>query len=130
MCRLILTVKTRDTLPDIGADEFIPPASDDAGLFSFEGPFVPFADGMQPVDVVLKNFGGNSLTSVSVRWVVNGVEQVPYNWTGNMLPGGCDTITLGMYPFAPYTEHDLVMWSDMPNGVVDSTNINDTLKVD
>ena len=31
----------RDSIPDIGADEFVPPASDDAGIMSFEGPRGP-----------------------------------------------------------------------------------------
>ncbi len=117
----------REVTPDIGADEFVPAASDDVGAFAFMGPVAPFAEGSQPVQIALKNFGGNNLTSAQVRWLVNGVEQTAFAWSGNLSPGQCDTVTVGTFTFAAYSPHDFIFWTEDPNGVPDSTNINDTL---
>ncbi len=114
---------------DIGADEFDPSIPNDAGVFVALGPIVPFAHGNQPVTVAVKNFGADTLTSVKVRWVVNGIEQPLYQWTGMLPPAQCDTVIIGTYGFAQYTEHDLIFWTELPNLVPDSTNINDTLRV-
>lgn len=121
--------ETRNDPPDIGADEFVPAANNDGGIFALNGPVVPFAAGTQGVEVTLKNFGGNPLTDASIRWIVNGIEQAPYSWTGNISSGGCDTVIIGNYPFSEYSPHELIIWAEMPNGVPDSTNVNDTLIV-
>ncbi len=117
----------RGTPPDIGADEFNPSIPNDAGIFSYFGPQAPFASGSNPVKVTLKNYGSNLLTSADIRWLVNGVEQPIYHWTGSLQPAVCDTVIIGNFNFAPHTGHDLIFWSQMPNGVVDSTHVNDTL---
>ena len=120
----------RDAItPDIGADEFLPAASDDAGVIMMIGPLAPFASGLQPVQVALKNYGGNTLTQATVRWLINGLEQTQYNWSGSLAPGACDTITLGDYNFQPVLSYDLLSWSEFPNSVPDSVHINDTLTV-
>ncbi|RLD22361.1 MAG: hypothetical protein DRI69_01395, partial [Bacteroidetes bacterium] len=120
--------ESRDPVtPDFGADDFLPAASDDAGVFTFEGPVIPFASGLHPVVIALKNFGGNTLTSANVRWVVNGIEQTQYSWAGSLAPGQCDTVTLGDYNYQPYMAHNHIIWPEMPNGVPDSTHVNDTI---
>ncbi len=119
----------RSSPPDIGADEFNPAIANDAGIFSYYGPTAPFASGSNPVKVVLKNYGYNTLTSADVRWLVNGIEQPIYHWTGSLLSAKDDTITVGNYTFAPHSDHDLVFWPESPNGIPDSTNVNDTLSV-
>ena len=118
------------TNPDIGADEFTPALSNDAGIMGLAGPVVPFASGLQDVKAVLKNFGGLTLDSANIRWIVNGFEQVQYQWTGSLSPGACDTVTLGSFSFSPALPHDLQFWTESPNGVPDSTQANDTLIID
>lgn len=121
---------SRTNPPDIGADEFDPSIANDAGVFMYVGPNAPFAYGSQPITIALKNYGFTTLTSADVRWVVNGFEQPVYHWTGSLPSAQCDTIVIGNYSFAEYSDHDFILWTEMPNGVQDSTHVNDTLIVD
>jgi hypothetical protein len=61
------------------------------------------------------------MTSADIRWLVNGIEQPVYHWTGSLGSALCDTVVIGNYTFAAYTDHDFIMWSEFPNGVPDST---------
>ncbi len=120
---------TRDAMPDIGADEFQPVDDNDAGIFMLNGPVIPFAAGIQPVEVAIKNYGLDTLTSVTVHWVVNGLEQTPFSWSGAAAPAQCAFATIGNFDFAEHTKHDMIFWTELPNGVPDSTHINDTLAI-
>ncbi len=115
----------RDSLPDIGADEFDPLPYDDAGIFMWAGPHSPFAAGNHPVEFVIKNFGGNTLTSATVRWTVNGIEQTPFEWTGNLLTSVCDTFQVGSFDFDELIAYNIDAWSEMPNDSVDGDPDND-----
>lgn len=117
----------RDSLPDIGADEFDPLPSNDAGIFMFAGPHMPFASGTHPVNLVVKNFGGNALTSATVRWAVNGIEQTPYEWTGNLPSAICDTFQVGSYLFEELIAYNIDAWTEMPNDTTDGEPENDLL---
>src|SRR5690606_32336106 len=82
------------------------------------------------IKVKVKNYGKNVIDSVQVQWELGGVAQTPFNLT---LPldtiGGTGInereVALGSYNFgiAPV---NLKVWTDMPNGVIDTTNYNDT----
>lgn len=119
----------RNNPPDIGADEFDPLPSDDAGIFMYLGPNAPFDSGIQQVKVALKNYGGNTLDTIHIRWLVNGVEQPSLYWSGELMSGNCDTVVLGNYSFLPYKSHQIIAWTEQPNGVLDSFNYNDTLRI-
>ncbi|MBL0007202.1 MAG: right-handed parallel beta-helix repeat-containing protein [Saprospiraceae bacterium] len=119
--------ESRQNPPDIGADEFDPSIANDAGVFMVVGPHAPFAPGSQPIDIAIKNFGADTLTSVNVRWVVNGIEQSLYAWTGSLPSAQCDTVTIGTFNFPEYTAHDLICWTESPNNIPDSTSVNDTI---
>lgn len=121
--------ETRNSPPDIGADEFDPLPTDDAGIAMFNSPMIPFVSGDQMVRMVLKNFGGNPLTQVTVRWMINGVEQTPYYWTGSLASAVCDTIDLGIYHFDDIQEYTIASWSEMPNGNSDNNTDNDLLTI-
>ncbi|MFC2101003.1 T9SS type A sorting domain-containing protein [Bacteroidota bacterium] len=116
----------RNTLtPDIGADEFDPPQFD-AGIVSIDKPHTPADTGMQDVKVTLRNFGTNSLTSVSIYWQVDGINQTPYSWTG-VLPTGItdDSISIGTYHFLP-GQVSVKAWTSNPNNQNDQFHNNDT----
>jgi hypothetical protein len=117
----------RDSLPDIGADEFDPLPSNDAGIFMFGGPHIPFAAGNHPVKFVMKNFGGNALTSATVRWTVNGIEQTPFDWTGNLPSAICDTFEIGTFMFDELVAYNIDAWTEMPNDTTDADPENDLL---
>jgi hypothetical protein len=121
--------ETRNSPPDIGADEFDPSIANDAGVFRFLGPSAPFAPGAQPVTIALKNYGYDTLESVNIRWLVNGIEQPMYVWTGALGSTLCDTVVVGNFTFPEYTGHEILLWTESPNGVPDSTSVNDTLNV-
>ena len=121
--------QSRNNPPDIGADEFDPSIANDAGVFMFVGPNAPFAQGVQPITIALKNYGYDTLESADIRWLVNGMEQPVFHWTGSLPSAQCDTIVIGNYTFAPYTGHHFILWSESPNGIPDSTHVNDTLAI-
>jgi len=114
--------------PDIGADEFEAPYSDDAGIVSFIEPAVPFPADTLPVKVLLKNFGYDTLTTVTIKWSVNGISQTPKSWSGSILPGRYDTVVIGNYIFKTVIAYNLVAYTYNPNGVRDSLNTNDTAR--
>ena len=103
--------ESRQNPPDIGADEFDPSIANDAGVFMAVGPRAPVAHGSQPINLAIKNFGTDTLTSVNVRWVVNGIEQPLYTWTGALPSAQCDTVTIGTFNFPEYTAHDVIYWT-------------------
>jgi CARDB len=120
-------LEPRDTTkPDIGADEFEPPAPEDAGVIAYYKPEKPFKSGTKTVEVVLKNFGSDTLTSATIQWTANGTSQTALSWTGSLLPGDLDTTALGSFTFNKVTQYDFVFWSTNPNGVADTINYNDT----
>lgn len=121
--------QNRTSPPDIGADEFDPLPTDDAGIAMFNTPMIPFVSGDQMVRMVIKNFGGNPLTEATVRWMVNGVEQVPYYWTGYLPSAVCDTVDLGIYHFSDIQEYTIASWTEMPNGNSDNNTDNDLLTI-
>lgn len=114
------------TKPDIGADEFEPPAPEDAGVLAYHGPVAPFKHGSQNVEAILKNFGSDTLVSATINWKVNGTTQTAHSWTGSLLPGAVDTVHIGSFHFNRVTQYDMIIWSTVPNGVTDTLNYNDT----
>ncbi len=114
--------------PDIGADEFQPPAAD-AGISALAKPAKPFAFGVQEVAVVLRNHGLDTLTEATIQWTVDGVAQPDVAWT-DMLPSS-DTVSvpLGSFTFDPGTGYTAKFWTINPNGVGDLEASNDTLLV-
>ncbi|MFN8299023.1 MAG: PKD domain-containing protein [Chitinophagales bacterium] len=108
--------------PDFGADEFVI-ANDDAGVTALTGTFCP---GNQPVQVVVKNYGLATLTSVNVTWSINGVGQGTVNFPSlSVAPGATTTVTLGSYNFVASTNYTLVASTSNPSGNTDQVPGND-----
>lgn len=114
------------TLPDMGADEYLPVALD--GLVSsINGPTVICpGTGSSSVTVTIKNLGTTTLTSDTIKWSVNGVVQTPYYWTGSLAQGSTVSgVTIGTYSFtAP--SNVIRAWTSNPNAGVDGNPSNDT----
>ena len=113
------------TTPDIGADEFTPPATD-AGVVSFIHPSRPFAPGSYAVKAVVKNYGSAALTSVDVNWELNGVAQSAVNWTGTIASGDTGHVLLSNVNFTGLTNYALKAYTTSPNAGVDAFAANDT----
>lgn len=117
------------TMPCIGADEFIPPMVD-AGIISIDAPVSPVGGGSQDVYVSLRNFGLDTLTTVTIRFDVDGVLSSPYTWNGILLSGAIDAnILVGSYTF-PTGVATIRAWTSMPNTIVDPMTMNDTATSD
>ena len=111
--------------PDIGADEFNPPSLD-AGLIAVAPGAFPFAPGSQEVWAVLKNFGVDPITRITLQWMVNDTLQTPRNWTGTLNSKDTLHIKLGNASFALGKPYTLKAWGNMPNGMADPVAVNDT----
>ncbi|MFC2100635.1 GEVED domain-containing protein [Bacteroidota bacterium] len=82
------------------------------------------------LEVELKNFGVDTITSAEIIWELDGIVFDTMNWTGTLMPGTTispivlDTLTVLL------GTHSLKVWSDMPNGVGDFNTGNDTSFLD
>ncbi len=88
--------------------------------------------GSNPVSVTIQNFGTNQITSVNIDWEMDGVPQtgVSHSNTLDTLGGSGASnasVTLGNYTFTVGQTYTLKAWTSLPNGVGDTTNLNDTL---
>jgi photosystem II stability/assembly factor-like uncharacterized protein len=114
--------------PDIGAHEIaIAPIANDAGVRSiiYSGYLCP---GNSPVQVAIKNFGSNILTSATVHWTVNGIAQPDYAWSGSLTTTAISSaITIGNFNFAAPDSFIVIAWTSNPNGSTDNQPLNDTM---
>ncbi len=124
--------EARDTAyPDMGADEFLA-VDNDASITEIISDPCP---GLNDVDIRLRNFGAQNLTSTNIHWSVaaNGgspVVQTALSWTGNLNTGEDTVLTVGTYNFAATGYYDLTFWVDSANSVVDGNSANDTITSD
>ena len=113
--------------------EYTPITGDnDASVASVDSPYV-FCAGASNVLVTLQNAGTNQLDSMLVNWELNGIAQPTIAYVGLL-----DTVN-GSFPnSAPVSlgsgnftagANAIKVWSSMPNGVADSNNNNDTIRV-
>ncbi|MEZ4804763.1 MAG: hypothetical protein R2852_04565 [Bacteroidia bacterium] len=120
----------RDTMnPDIGADEFEIPSPNDAGISNLHTPKIPFSAGNQAMQVVITNFGSDTLKSASINWTMNSNVQTPYSWTGNIPSGESDTVNIGTFNFSAAIDYNMSFWTRLPNGISDTIYYNDTLNI-
>ncbi|MFC1732329.1 GEVED domain-containing protein [candidate division KSB1 bacterium] len=101
--------------------------TNDIGIFEITSPSGGVLAGTPfDLEVELKNFGVDTITSADIIWNLDGVILDTMNWTGTLMPGTTslpivlDTLTLLLGP------HNLKVYSDMPNGVGDFNTGNDT----
>jgi hypothetical protein len=76
-----------------------------------------------------KNLGDDTLTSFTIKYKINGVEQTPYNWTGTMLTDEEREITFATGVSFTAGSVEIEAWTESPNGVVDENPSNDTIIV-
>ena len=99
----------------------------DAGISAINHPLTLMA-GTDSVTATITDYGKKTLTSVSVRYSVDGVLQTPaYNWTGSLASAASIPVPvkIGTYTFTSGT-HIIKAWTQFPNGVSDSNHTNDT----
>ena len=116
----------RNATPCMGAYEVLSVLQNDAGIPSINNPYQNYCAGTYNVKATIANFGAGRLTSAVVHWMVNGVLQNPYNWTGSLQTTDSANFFIGAYTFNSNSAYTLKAWTTSPNGGVDSIHTNDT----
>ena len=101
---------------DIGADEFTPPYND-AGISDLASPTIPINPGFSNVEVAVRNFGIDPISSVDVEWEIDGVGQAPFSYAGNIMPNDFVLVNLANINFSSTTTQ-LKFWTSLPNGLL------------
>ena len=104
-----------------------------AGVVKVDSP-VNFCPGFHNVVATIMNAGTNQLDSVRVNWTFNGAPRptIYYNTlldTAGGTGANTATIILGNENFIGGVNHEIKVWTSMPNGVQDTVNTNDSITV-
>ena len=121
-------IKRNASTPSIGASEFTP-VNLDAGIIAVNSPSPGFCAGKLPINVTLKNYGTNTLTSVTIYLSINGGSPAATSWTGSLAQGNTQLVNLGSTTFSGGTLYTLQAYSSLPNGKTDGNTKNDTTEV-
>jgi hypothetical protein len=101
------------------------PGANDAGISGID-PLSQYSGNLN-LNVYIKNFGTDTLTSATINYKLDNNPGTPYSWTGSLLQNSTDgPVTLGTI-YAASGNHVLKVFSANPNGSSDGDNSNDTL---
>lgn len=120
--RMRTTLETQRTsiLTSMGC---MPVYQNDIGITAILSPIGTNCSGGTEASVTLANFGGNTLTSATIFYNVDGVGSNTYNWTGSLSPGASTTVVLGtINPSGG--NHTFYAWTGSPNGGTDENAAN------
>ncbi|MCF8218276.1 MAG: hypothetical protein K9J21_04775, partial [Bacteroidales bacterium] len=101
--------------------------TEDAGPVAMISPASAVQEGSQQyIDLEVKNYAVDPLTSLDISWELDGVHQKTYSWSGNINYKDTDTIRIDTASFTG-GGHDIRFYTSQPNGTADTINSNDTL---
>ncbi len=83
---------------------------------------------LNPV-VTIRNNGSQPLTSLNIRYSVNGEPAQTYVWTGNLASWEKAKISIPEFMFALADQNSLVITAEDPNGQADEYNKNNSVTV-
>ncbi|MFC1731203.1 T9SS type A sorting domain-containing protein [candidate division KSB1 bacterium] len=105
------------------------PPEDDAGVIAITNPVgSALALTPVPVEIVIRNYGSDTLTSVLINYSVNGIMKQPFNWTGNLLKDSVSNPVVVAIDTFTGGYNCIKAWTSMPNGFTDTINDNDTIE--
>ncbi len=78
-------------------------------------------------EIVLRNFGGNTITSVIINYTIDG-NVFQYTYNGNLTAGSTTTVTLPQATLNP-GNHSFSAETVTPNGQTDGNTTNDAMTV-
>jgi len=106
-------------------------APDNIGVSGLTSPLSPFNAGLNNVDVVVSNYGNNSIASFDIGWEVDGIPQTTFTYSGAPIAAGSNSaaLSIGSYNFPSNGFTDLKFWSLNPNGNIDGFFGDDTLEI-
>jgi PKD repeat protein len=102
-----------------------PPNSLDAGVTSINAPTGYSCSTSVTPEVEVSNFGSSTLTSLQLKYRLDGGSLQTYQFTGNIPTGETETIMLPTIS-AAIGAHSLEVYSDSPNGGTDGFQSNDS----
>ena len=100
-------------------------ATDDAGITLINGPIGIVCGTIISPIIELKNFGTNTLTSVTINYQINTGTLQSYSWTGSLAQNATTIITLPNMT-SPGGLNNFTATTDLPNGNTDSNNANNS----
>lgn len=101
-----------------------PAQDDDAGIASVSSPSGNICSSSVTPALVLKNYGANTLTSVTIKYKVDNNSESSYSWTGSLASQSTVTINLSSVSVAA-GNHTFTAYTSNPNGNSDATSSND-----
>lgn len=104
-------------------------AQSDIAVSNLNQPVKPFCSGLNNVVAELTNTGSDTVFTVTVDWIVNGVTQPAFSFNGALAPGDAQLVNLGSFNFDPKTSYDITVTSSNPNGGADANTANDSYAV-
>jgi hypothetical protein len=107
----------------------ISPILNDVGVIGFFGPAEGFGPGVTQVRARVRNYAPKPLTSVTINWAMDGVDQTPVTLTGlNIARDEVADLVLGTYDFyakSPLGPFAVECATSNPNGIADEDASND-----
>ena len=125
----IYTTLATDTLPfnDTLRATVTQLTRNDAQIVDFEGlSSAPICEFPFSINIVLRNAGQENLTSVTIKYSINGGTENEINWTGNLAPGETEDVPIQI-DLPLDADNTLTAFTEMPNGVMDEDPTNDAL---
>lgn len=99
-------------------------ATVDAGIESIESPITNLCTGAFEPTVKLRNYGSNTLTSVTINYQINS-NVYQYNWTGSLASQSSETVILPTVNL-PEGMHYIAFETSAPNNTADGNAANNT----
>ncbi|MCX7909407.1 MAG: immunoglobulin domain-containing protein [Ignavibacteria bacterium] len=103
----------------------ITPILNDAGFLNADG-MLPIEPGVNVVKLRIRNYAPKPLTYVRINWWVNGVQQTPFDWNGNLAAQDSIDVAVGTYDFGTANlPFYIKAATQFPNGFPDDNPDND-----
>ena len=97
----------------------------DVGVSSILSPIGSICSAGVDPEIVLTNYGGNTVTSIDIEYQIDAGPVSTFNWTGNLTQGQSVTVTLPSQTPAAGT-HVFTATALNPNGTVDQNGANNS----
>ena len=98
--------------------------ANDAGVTSITSPTGSICATSDSPVVVLRNYGSNTLTSVTINYSLDGGSNNTHNWTGSLAQNATTNVTLPSVSFGG-GNHTFDASTSSPNGQTDENTVND-----
>ncbi|MCC6601160.1 MAG: hypothetical protein IT223_10865, partial [Crocinitomicaceae bacterium] len=121
--RMRTTLETQRTsmLSSMGC---VPVNTRDAGISAVLSPNGTSCTTTYQPSVTLSNYGSATLTSVTIKYNIDGTGSSSFSWTGNLVSGSSVNVTLPDVTTS-LGSHTLYVWTENPNGQSDQNSSND-----